>query len=230
MTPDQDYHARVVSTFERLRATPPEQLTEAALPLVRDGVTVARLRPLTHDSVHSDRDIQLLADWRRDVQRWFPSQFTVTEEGTRGWLERLVLGVEDKILFMIDTPAGESIGHLGLGLFLFDRKACEIENIVRGVGDSVPGVMELACATLIRWAFEALGNEIVYLRVMADNDRALQLYHRLGFREVRLTPLVEEVEGERVCLVPAPEDPYVEVKRHLMTMRIDRADMLGAEG
>jgi RimJ/RimL family protein N-acetyltransferase len=226
MAIDTAFREKVTATLRALKSTPPDQIGAASLPLVRGGERVGRLRPLTFDSFNSDDDIRLLANWRQAATHWYPTQFQVTREGTRRWLDSGMNALEDRILFMIELADGRPVGHLGLGLFNWERRACEIENIVRGVQGVVPGLITLAVTALLRWTFDTLGNDTVFLRVFADNPRAIKLYREVGFREIRLTPLVPTQDGEILRWVPAPHDWWLEIERSLMTMRLDRGDLV----
>src|SRR5438045_1358828 len=52
--------------------------------------------------------IKKFAEWRQLNTRYFPSQFTVTLEGTSNWLRKGVLEVEDRILFLVVDKHGHT--------------------------------------------------------------------------------------------------------------------------
>ena len=87
---------------------------------------------------------------------------------------------------MIEDLNGIAIGHVGLYRFDFDRKTCEIDNIIRGE-KGIPGVMTSAITALCRWGEEELGIQAYTLRCKVDNTKALALYKRCGFREYEKT-------------------------------------------
>lgn len=141
---------------------------------------------------HSDEDnmqlIRLLARWRKKHEIWFPAQFPVTIKRTKEWVKTRVLFVPDRLLFMIsihDTYRG----HVGLYRFDFDRKTCEIDNIVRGKSGT-KGLMEFAIITMMEWGKKQLGLKGYTLQTTSDNARALALYTRLGFVETKRVPLI----------------------------------------
>jgi RimJ/RimL family protein N-acetyltransferase len=75
-------------------------------------------------------------------------------------------------------------GHIGLFKFNYNKRRCEIDNIVRGIENIHPGAMETSIRTMMKWARESLGVVDLYLKVFSDNERALHLYKKLGFVEV----------------------------------------------
>ncbi|OGW27884.1 MAG: hypothetical protein A2X56_03220 [Nitrospirae bacterium GWC2_57_13] len=216
------YRDAVNKALRDLKSASRESLSASSLPLNRNGLRVGRLRPLTAASLDDQQEIRFLADWREASQQWFPAQFPVTLPGTRSWLEKQVLGKDDRILFMAEDKNGASFGHVGLFRFDYQNRSCELDNIVRGVGATLPGGMSLACSTLLDWAFTSLDLERVYLRVVSNNQRALHLYQGLGFHEVQRVPLMKVEEGPVTRWIEVIGQPYQNVERYFITMKLDR--------
>ncbi len=182
---------------------------------------VIMLDPITAFNVFDPEVIKTLAEWREKVQPYFPSQFQVTLEGTRGWLENQVIKLFDRILFFVRDVGRTNapIGHVGLYRFNWEEESCEIDNIVRGQDNLFPGVMKLAIESLDGWAFNKLGVKILYLKVLADNERAIKLYERCGFKKFKLIPLRRE---EKPNMVQWEEDLTLEkAERYFLQMRLD---------
>lgn len=152
------------------------------------GQHICLLEAVTAHHISDHSVISCLASWRKAQEQWFPAQFRVTLAGTRRWTHRQLLAAPDRILFLIRLFDGVYIGHVGLYRFDFAQKSCEIDNVIRGAND-VPGIMTLALKTLILWAKQVLGVQTLYLRVFADNTRAIALYKRCGFHAVKKIPL-----------------------------------------
>lgn len=158
------------------------------LPVYKGKRTVAYLRPLTIDLLNNPSEIELLANWRKTHEQWFPAQFKVTIEGTKKWFLDQVINTEDRILFMLETLKGLPIGHMGLFRFSSSDSSIEVDNVLRGKS-LLPGVMTSSLITLTGWAFKTLGIKILYLRVFHDNIKAVKLYKRCGFKEHKKIPL-----------------------------------------
>lgn len=194
------------------------------LPLTTSGGLIGSLRPLTTDSLTNNDEIERLARWRDSAQAWFPSQFKVTVAGTGTWLDKQVINNEERILFMAESADGKPFGHVGLFRFDYKLKACEIDNIVRGENGVLPGGMTYACSALLDWTFDVLGIETAYLRVVSDNNSALNLYTRLGFKEIQRTPLMKVDEGDTVRWIDLIGQPYHEVERYFVTMKLSKSE------
>lgn len=162
-----------------------------------------RLDLLTKSSIEDPHIIRLLARWRKKHADWFPSQFPVTQIRTKKWLEKGVIDQSDRLLFMI-YMAGVYRGHVGLYRFNRTGKTCEIDNIVRG-RNGVKGMMEASIRLLMQWGKETLGITGYTLQTTSDNIRAIALYTRLGFAEVKRTALVYEKVSDGGQWVRAPK-------------------------
>ncbi len=134
--------------------------------------------------------INQLTQWRTENIFAYPSQFPVTIESTKIWLDKNLLQVEDRILFIILDQHGQNIGHLGFANAINDHCELELDNVLRGVKNVHLGIMSNAVKTLIKWAQETLVAEIISLRVFNDNEKAVKFGHKLGFKDAQLMPLI----------------------------------------
>lgn len=180
----------------------------------------AQLQAITINDLYNDPFIKLLAQWRHQAQNFFPSQFTVTFDGTKLWLENQVIKTFDRILFLVSSARNDTpVGHLGLYRFDWKEKSCEIDNVIRGRDDVLPGIMTPATIQVGTWARKKLGVKILYLRVLADNQRAISLYERCGYKGIKKIPLRKEVKEGMVQWV---EDPALKkAERYFLQMRLD---------
>lgn len=147
---------------------------------------------------------EILTEWRNKHMYSFFTWFHATVDGTLKWIES-IMDREDRILFLIQNLEGKPIGHIGLTNFDFEKNTCEIDSVLRGVEEELPGVMTYALESLIDWVFNRLKIDSVYLRVFEDNHKAISLYKRCGFilwKRVGARKIVErdfirwvEVEG-----------------------------------
>lgn len=179
----------------------------------------AQLRAITINDLYNDPFIKLLAQWRDQAQNFFPSQFTVTFDGTKLWLENQVIKNFDRILFLVSSARNNTpVGHLGLYRFNWKEKSCEIDNVIRGRDDLLPGIMTPATMQVGTWARKTLGIKILYLRVLADNQRAISLYERCGYKGIKKIPLKKEVKEGMVQWI---EDPDLKkAERYFLQMRL----------
>lgn len=194
--------------------------TENFSPIKNKKGERAQLRAITIRDLYDDRLIRLLAQWRDHAQDFFPSQFAVTFEGTKLWLENQVIKNFDRILFLVSSARNNMpVGHLGLYRFDWKEKSCEIDNVIRGRDDLLPGIMTPATIQVGKWARKKLGVKILYLKVLADNQRAISLYERCGYKGVKRIPLRKEVHEGMIQWI---EDPGLKkAERYFLQMRLD---------
>ena len=143
--------------------------------------------------------VLLLTKWRDKNQKPFMKLFEVTAEGTGRWASHLVKS-EDRILFIIKHN-GVPVGHIGYGDFGRGFEFCDVLR-----GEKIPPeVMHSALDAVIQWGLR-IGMPSVFLRVAADANRALGLYHRAGFEPTGLQPLRKRSDGTIVSWVES-NDP-----------------------
>lgn len=149
----------------------------------------ATVRPVATIPGHTDaQDIQLLTEWRNRHVKNFLTEFVSTPERTQSWLGNGVHANPGKMLWMVETPDGERVGHIGLGFIDWSCAYGEADAIVSG-GNSPPGLMKASLLVLMRWAQEALGLETLAVRVRSDNP-AVEFYRKVGFVEYQRIPIV----------------------------------------
>jgi hypothetical protein len=180
-----------------------EQLYARGLNMKASG---GMLIPLCRLHADDQELIKTLSQWRRENYFAYPTRFPVTDAGTASWLTQRLLDVPDRILFLVHDKHGHSIGHLGFASCLNSGRLMEVDNVVRGVKDSAPGLMRDAMIVLTEWARTTLWPEGFFLRVLASNDHAVKFYQKLGFSETARFPLRQKTTGETTTLSPLATD------------------------
>lgn len=165
----------------------------AAIPVGRP--LAGMLRPVaTNADRLADRDVAYLTEWRNLHVKRFLTEFDATDERTRHWLINTIGPDKGKILFMVDLPSGETIGHIGLGFIDWATGYGEADAIVRGK-EAPAGLMKQALQTALAWAQDQLELKQLGVRVRSDNP-AVEFYRKVGFVEIKRVPLdVERSPG-----------------------------------
>ena len=182
--------------------------------------------------LHADNEalISTFSQWRRENAFAFPTQFPVTDAGTKSWLRARLLDTPDRMLFLVVDKHGREVGHLGFASCLNDRGEMELDNIVRGVKTGYPGIMRNAMRALMKWAHEVIGPRSFFLRVFADNEHAVRFYRELGFVDDELQPLRKQVRGESISYVAVePGDTAPPDKQFLRMVYAPKGDDVGKE-
>jgi len=189
------------------------------IPIKDKKQIVGFLRPISQDlGDERDKYIDLLARWREENWRAYPTVFKVTKHGTEKWVQDQLIDREDRILFMVIDLENQVIGHVGLSNFDFSKRSAEIDNVVRGLPDRSPGIMTLALNALVEWSHSALGLRGLNLRVFLDNRRAIKLYERCGFKGVRTIPLHKVITDDLTSYEEIPEGKELSVDRVFLLM------------
>jgi RimJ/RimL family protein N-acetyltransferase len=215
----------VCERLASIKAGPSEALR---LPSVHGGhVTLA---PFTAAMVTDDALIEALTRWRAENISGFTRLFRPTFEGTRAWSRSQLIERSDRILFLVRNADGHLVGHVGLSSFDFDAGTCEIDNVVRGERTAPPGTMAEAVAAVLDWAHLNLGPAEIRLRTLAENTRALALYHRLGFVPLSLIPLRRVAADDATEWVEAESNDHIDKFFVLMAHRPQPGDARPAGG
>ncbi|HUD19802.1 MAG TPA: GNAT family N-acetyltransferase [Patescibacteria group bacterium] len=172
---------------------------------------------LTRDSITDDHIVALLSRWRKKHETWFPTQFPVTRKRTKGWLKNNVINTQDRLLFMIRVH-DTYIGHVGLYRFDFEKKTCEIDNIVRG-RKGYPGLVTAAIRQMMQWGMSTFGLNGYTLQTTSDNERALRLYNKLGFVETKRIRLIHRTTRDGGEWITAPMGYKRSIQRYDVFMK-----------
>ncbi|HID69210.1 MAG TPA: N-acetyltransferase [Desulfobacterales bacterium] len=166
---------------------------ELVLPL--GNPVEALLRPIATDVDKINKtDVRLLSEWRNRFVKSFLTEFHSHDERTTSWLVQSVAEDPGKIMFMIDTLDGISIGHVGLGFINWQTGYVEADAIVRG-RNARKGLMKEALQLLLRWADASLGLNDAWVRVRSDNS-AVMFYQKVGFVEQKRIPLSKRISND----------------------------------
>lgn len=174
---------------------------QAPIPILsaQNGVA-GSVAPLTHRLAENPAIVDALYRWRRAHVRAFLTVFSPTLEKTRNYLTAFSLPDPARILFLIADCEGRYVGHIGLCNIAAEE--AEIDNVLRGEPVDSPDFMVCAHRALLDWVFSRLNIRVAYLNVLADNERGLRTYAKVGFREVARIPLVREEQADGYRLIP----------------------------
>jgi diamine N-acetyltransferase len=135
------------------------------------------LRPIT------EADLDRTLNWRNleDVRIWFKTSGRIDPGQHRAWFEQYS-AKDDDFVFLVEFE-GAPVGQASVyGINRTDRTA-EVGRFIAAPEARGRGLMDLACAELLRFCADTLRLTSVYLDVKEDNGRAIALYRRQGFEE-----------------------------------------------
>lgn len=129
------------------------------------------------------RDTQKIVEWRNAsaVNQYFIDRSLLTAATHRKWLEtRVFTGQVAQFIIQVDEY---SVGSVYLrDIDLMNRKA-EYGIFIGEKDAQNRGVGTKAGLLCLQYGFEILGLNRIFLRVFADNHRAIRSYEKMGFRQ-----------------------------------------------
>jgi RimJ/RimL family protein N-acetyltransferase len=171
--PDMAWMVRLGRQFTQWSALAPTSGREVAM--IRGEKT--RLRALEHD------DLPHFVRWINDpeVRRFmtlrYPLSMTEEENWWTGFLER-----RDDYIFAIEVEDGSYIGNIGLHKVDRENRQAMLGIIIGNKAYWGQGYGADAIQAMLRWAFEYMNLNRVYLTVYAYNKRAIRCYEKCGIR------------------------------------------------
>lgn len=135
------------------------------------------LRPIDND------DTDNILKWRKhpDIRRNLFSSEQVTKEGHLQWLEKLKESTERKEFVIVRRDSNIPIGTVGLSNIDFQNHKAELGIMIGETKEWGKGLAAESCFLLLKFAFQELKLNKVYLRVFEGNTPAIRLYGKIGF-------------------------------------------------
>lgn len=144
-----------------------------------------RLRPIDREDL--PRFVRWFGDpeVRRYLQAYLPFSLAQEERWYEGLLERMA--DDQAVVLAIETLEGVTIGNIGLHRINWKDSSAELGIVIGEKEYWGQGYGTDAILTFLRLAFQEMNLHRVFLRVDADNPRAIRCYDKCGFeREGRL--------------------------------------------
>ena len=146
------------------------------LPILKTSGCV--LRPL------AAHDLPLTLGWRNtpEIRCCFRTPDIIQMDGHRAWFNEYLIRSDDH-MFIIESE-DIPVGQIGLYHIADDRTEAEFGRLM--IGDRASqgrGIARAASTMIVDYAFGSLGLNRLFLEVRADNEKAIGLYHRIGFKD-----------------------------------------------
>ena len=137
-----------------------------------------KIRPMT------EADTANIVRWRNtpSVYEHFIYRTPLTEEAHLNWLHNRVETGDVAQFIIVDTESGEDVGSVYLRDIDNDNKKCEYGIFIGEGSCRGKGIGSAAARLALRYAFEELKMNRVFLRVFADNKQAVRSYEKAGFK------------------------------------------------
>jgi diamine N-acetyltransferase len=139
-----------------------------------------RLRLLRSD------DLSLTLRWRNQdhIRRWFFFSDLIAPEQHASWFEQYCERDNDFVFMIEDVKSGnQPVGQVALYHIDWSQGRAEFGRLMIGEARATgKGIAFYATQLALQIAFQFLGLQEVYLEVYADNQQAISIYDRVGFK------------------------------------------------
>ncbi len=186
---------------------------------------LGKLKPVVDSKIKDNSKIvKLMTKWRKDYKDKFFTQFEITEERTKSWLDNQIIKSDDRIFFMIEINDKKLIGHIGVVFFKDNDLVCELDNFVKDKDCQISGIMTYATKALINFLFNSLKMEKLKIRVFSDNLKAQELYIRCGFSKIKEVGLKKEITEDGIRYTEIEESDIRASDKTMVLMALKRKD------
>ena len=148
-----------------------------------------------------ESDLPLTLMWRNEehIRRWFFSSERILLEQHQGWFAQYQER-DDDFVFVVEEMQNSNrpIGQAALYNVDWARQRAEFGRLLIGEPDATgKGFAHAATGLLIRFGFDQLGLEELYVQVYSDNTPALAIYTACGFQAVNQNARVITMTKQR---------------------------------
>lgn len=136
------------------------------------------IRPL------QENDTDFVVSWRndREIAEFLFASEQLTREAHLTWLGRIKDDQTRQEFLLEDKQSSQPIGTIGLGNLDFFHKKGEMGILIGAKKFWGQGYAQEACRFMLNYGFTELGLNKIYLRAFANNEQAIRLYEKIGFR------------------------------------------------
>lgn len=157
-----------------------------------------------------------MTTWRNAAADSFFTQFVATPERTDLWFRGRIENSPHHVFLVLRDPLGRAVGHLCVRHDA-PRRAIEIENVLRG-SPARRGVMTDVVRAVCSWLRCVFAEHEIFVRVFGNNEAAIRLYERCGFRETSRATVYRAQSGTDISW--SETNPEGEPKREFVRMSI----------
>ena len=152
------------------------------------------IRPITYD------DTENIIKWRNSeyVNSRFIDRRLFTKESHEAWLKTYVeAGKAAQFIILLN---GEAVGSVYLRDIDLDTKEAEYGIFIGEEGARGKGVGTKSAKLILKYAFEELNLEKIFLRVFKDNPGAVRSYEKAGFKKIDRVDTLN-IDGETLEVI-----------------------------
>lgn len=174
----------------------------------------------------SDETVNCLTEWRKQYHSMFMSNFTISKERTKKWINEFILKNDTSIFFMIYYD-GKIVGNIGTNLYDKKTNTAELDNMMKDPNCHIPGIMTTVEKVYLMWMFNVLKLSMIKGRLFSDNVRMMNVHLKCGWVNVGVSPLKKEITKEGWNWIPNESELQDKVaERYLNLIELSKIDLM----
>ena len=145
----------------------------------------------------NDDTVNLLYDLREKYSNMFATDFEMTKEKTKEWIEKYILENTERILFMIYVNERE-IGCIGNGGFDEKNNSSQLDNMMKDPTFKIPGIMTIVEKVYLKWMFDCFELSKIVGYLFSDNERMMNIHKKCGWVLIDTVPVKKVIHEEGI--------------------------------
>ena len=187
---------------------------------------IGYLRGFDESHLRDDALIETMARAHTHYKENFMTQFEVTPEKKRSWLENSVLGDDKKMLFLVETLEGRVVGQEGFTLR--DGGVFSSDATMKWERDGHPALFLRNFFERAAMCFILLGCSRGEITLFKKNIVTMINVKRLGVQKTAEYPLTKSYADGKITYAKATDPSQINTDEILIEYRLEKEDFLAA--
>ena len=136
----------------------------------------------------SEDTINLLYRLRKKYRNMFATDFHMTKEKTKEWINKLILENPERVLFIIYLN-NTKIGCIGHGGFDEKNNSSQLDNMMKDPTCKISGIMTVVEKVYLNWMFDFFNLSKITGYLFSDNERMMNIHKECGWVLVGDVPI-----------------------------------------
>ena len=169
--------------------------------------------------------VELLYSLRERYRDMFATDFVMTKEKTKRWINELILENPSRILFTISVN-NKIVGCIGHGGFNENENSSQLDNMMKDPSCKIPGMMTVIEKVYLKWMFEFFKLSKITGYLFSDNERMMSIHYECGWRLLDKVAINKKMENEYSIWQISKESDNDNVERYFNIIELKKEDLL----
>ena len=174
----------------------------------------------------SEETIDLLTGWRKKYRNMFATDFIITKEKTRKWIQKDILENPDKIMFVIYIE-NKKIGIISSSQYNENTNSAILDTMMKEPTFNLPGLMTVIEKVYLRWMFDELNLSKITGFLFSDNKKMMNIHEKCGWVILDVVPIQKiSIEGNTKWEKIATKSDNIDVERHFNLIELTKENLM----